>query len=75
MIWGCFCAKGTGNLCFIEDIMTADVYIDILNTSLVESVIGLEIRRDFIFQQDNDPKQAAKKTMKFFEENMIKVLE
>lgn len=74
MVWGCFNWNGTGSLHFIDGIMRADDYIEILESELVQSVVGLEIESSFIFQQDNDPKHTAKKTRKFFDENFIKVL-
>lgn len=73
MVWGSFAWSGVGSLVHIKGIMTADVYIDLLNENLEVSLTGLET--NYIFQQDNDPKHTAKKTTAFFKSNRIKVLE
>lgn len=59
MVWGCFSAAGVGNLHFIDGIMTAKGYINILKKNLKQSAEKMGISRDFIFQQDNDPKHTA----------------
>lgn len=59
MIWGCFAASGVGNLHFIDGIMNAKQYVQILKTNLHQSAQNLGIRRKYIFQQDNDPKHTA----------------
>lgn len=55
--------------------MTADVYIDIINENLEESLLKLGLKDNFIFQQDNDPKHIAKKSQAFFRSCRIKQLE
>lgn len=55
--------------------MTADVYIDIINENLEESLLKLGLENNFIFQQDNDPKHTAKKSQTFFRSCRIKQLE
>lgn len=75
MVWGCFAWSGVGNLVKIEGIMTADVYIDILNENLEESVLKTDLEGRYTFQQDNDPKHKAKRTLAFFRSNRIKLLE
>lgn len=59
MVWGCFSASGVGNLHFVDGIMTARDYINILKQNLKQSAAKLGISSDFIFQQDNDPKHTA----------------
>jgi len=66
MVWGCFAWSGLGNLVDINGIMTADVYINILNENLEESLLKVGLEDDFIFQQDNDLKHTAGKTTAFF---------
>lgn len=58
MVWGCSSWAGIGNFVNVDGIMTADVYIDIINENLEESLLkfGLE---------DNDPKHTAKKSQAF----------
>lgn len=62
LVWGCMSWKGVGNLCFIEGIMNAEKYIDILRRNLNDSAEKLDLMDTFIFQQDNDPKHTANKT-------------
>lgn len=54
--------------------MTADIYSDILNENLEVSLVKVDLKDDFIFQQDNDPKHTAHKTAAFFRASRIKVL-
>ncbi|GFT76447.1 transposable element Tc1 transposase [Trichonephila clavipes] len=60
MVWGCMASNGVGNLVFIDGIMDHKLYIDILNNNLKESAKKLGLDGNFIFQQDNDPKHAAR---------------
>jgi len=75
MLWGCFSAAGTGRLVRIEGIMNGEKYRQILEDNLMESVRGLGLGRNFIFQHDNDPKHCAKATKEWFRNKKIKVLE
>lgn len=59
MVWGCMAASGTGNLVFIDTIMTKDVFLDILKKNLKSSAARLGMPRVYYFQQDNDPKHTA----------------
>lgn len=74
-MWGCFAWFGQGNLVKINGIMTADGYIDILNENLEESVLKIDLENDFIFQQDNDTKHTARKTIAFFRASRTKLLD
>lgn len=75
MVWGCFSWFGIGNLALVHGIMTADGYIDILCENLEESLLKMGLESNYTFQQDNDPKHTAKKTLGFFRSNRIKPLE
>lgn len=75
LVWGCFAWSGVGNLVPINGIMTADVYIDIINENLEESLLKVGLENDFIFQQDNDPKHTARKSLAFFRSSRIKLLD
>ena len=55
--------------------MTADGYIDVLNENLEESLLKMGLEEKYTFQQDNDPKHTAKKTLAFFRACRIKPLE
>ena len=52
-------AAGTGNLVFIDGIMTEESYFKIIRQNVERSARKLWIGEDFIFQQDNDPKHTA----------------
>jgi len=74
MIWGCMAGNGVGNITRIEGKMDSPKYISILQEHLLPSVEKLKLK-DYIFQQDNDPKHKSKLTTNFFESNGIKLLE
>ena len=61
MLCGCMSYNEVRNLAFIEGIMNAQMYIDVLRNNLKQSVIKLGIQEIFQFQQDNYPKHMAKK--------------
>jgi len=73
MVWGCMSAKGVGTLHFIDGIMNADMYIDILRDQMLPSVRQLKQRR-YVFQHDNDPKHTAKKVTEFLKQKKVQVL-
>ncbi len=59
MVWGSMSASGVGNLQIIEGVMDQFVYINILKNNLQTTVDKLGLGRNYIFQQDNDPKHTA----------------
>lgn len=73
MIWGCFSARGLKNLVFINNRLTAFKCIDILKKYLFDPVKKMCFQKNFIFQQDNDPKYNPKTTMKFLKINNIQL--
>jgi hypothetical protein len=75
MLWGCFAAAGTGNICVIEGIMNSEGYQRILTDNVKQSAIKLHLGRAFVFQQDNDPKHTSKSTQKYFATQKLRVLE
>lgn len=56
LVRGCMSAAGIGTLHFIEGMMNRRVYIDILKCSLSSSAEKMDIKNNFIFMQNNDPK-------------------
>lgn len=59
MIWGCFGGNSVGDLIKIDTIMDKKLYHKILQFNAFPSgkkIIG----RNFVFQQDNDPKHTSK---------------
>lgn len=64
MVWGCFSGEEKGRLCFVSSKVTADVYLEILETELEPSARMLfGDTSDFILQQDNAPCHTAKKVI------------
>ena len=72
--WGCFSATGVGNLVFIDGNMTGEMYRDILDKNLLESVKKLKMNDDWIFQQDNDPKHKAAIVTNWLNRNQVERL-
>ncbi|CAF3421314.1 unnamed protein product [Rotaria sp. Silwood2] len=58
-VWGCMSRKAVGDLVFIEETMTAEIFKDILSKHLCPSAERLGILKTFILQMDNDPKHKA----------------
>jgi len=73
MVWGCFSYQGVGRLVFIEEIMNADKYVNILSNNLIQSAEDLGMA-DMIFQQDNDPKHTSRVAKEYFTRENIKLL-
>lgn len=75
LLWGCFSAKGTGQLHRIEGRMDGAMYREILSDNLLPSARALKMGRGWTFMQDNDPKHTAKATQEWLRKKHIKVLE
>uniref|UniRef100_A0A8D0A432 Transposase Tc1-like domain-containing protein n=1 Tax=Sander lucioperca TaxID=283035 RepID=A0A8D0A432_SANLU len=75
MFWGCFSAKGTGQLHRIKGTMDGVMYRQILGENLLPSARALKMGRGWVFQHDNDPKHTAKATKERLKKKHIKVLE
>lgn len=73
-VWGCFSYHGVGRLEFIDGIMDAPYYVDILSRNLSSSAALLGMQK-YTFQQDNDPKHTAKLTQAFFDDQEIEVMD
>ena len=67
MIWGYLTANGAGDLVWIDGIINAEKYRQILIHLVILSVKRL-IGNSFIFQQDNDPKHTALKVKSYFQQ-------
>ncbi|CAF4869199.1 unnamed protein product [Rotaria socialis] len=57
--WRCFSASGVGNSVIIDGNMTGELYRDILQKTLLQSVKKLNMNNDWYFQHANDPKHRA----------------
>lgn len=76
MMWGCMSYYGVGYGCHVQDMMNAEVYCEILNTSFKDSIEYWNLSTsEIIFQQDNDPKHTSKLAKKWFEDEEITVLD
>jgi transposase len=75
MIWGSMAPNGPGNIVRISGIMNKEVYLQILEENLRQSVTKLRLGRRFIFQQDGDPKHTAKIVKGWLAKNKINVMD
>ncbi len=75
MLWGCFARNGTGALQKIDGITRKEDYLKILKQHLKTSARNLKLGRNWVFQQDKDPKYTAKAVTKWLTDNKVKVLE
>ncbi len=72
MLWGCFSAKGTGQLHRIKGTMDEAMY---RQGQGIEASQSIENGLWMVFQHDNDPKHMAKATEEWLKKKHIKVLE
>lgn len=76
MVWGCMSAYGVGKLHFIDGIVNAQKYIDILQNQLLPSIETIKSDYDeVIFQQDGAPCHTAKKVKTWLSANEIPLLD
>ncbi len=71
-LWGCFSSAGTGALVKVEGIMNSSIYQSILAQNLQASARKLKMKRNFMFQHDNNPKHTSKSTKEWLHQKMIK---
>jgi transposase len=76
MVWGCMTAHGVGYMCRIDGRMDGELYRDILDDYLFQTVdlYGMD-RERFVFQQDNDPKHTCRIAKNWFQEHEVEVLD
>ena len=58
-VWGCFAWNDVGNLVFIEENMTGEMYKNILDENLFPSSRKLQLGSGMVFQHENNPKHTA----------------
>jgi transposase len=75
MFWGCISAQGPGSLVPIHGTLNADRYCALLEEHLLPQAATWYGGMSWEFQQDNAPCHKAARTMAFFQENSIDVLE
>ena len=73
MVWGCISYQGQGKLIFVDTLMNAEAYVNIIREHLIDSELFSNHLRP-ILQQDNDPKHTSKRARDFFVINNISVL-
>ncbi len=71
-LWGCFSSAGTGALVRVEGIMNRSKYQSILAQNLQASARKLKLKRNVIFQHNNNPKHTSKSTKEWLHQKMIK---
>ena len=74
LIWGCMSANGTGNFHCIDGNLDQLGYNNILKANVKQSAAKLGLGRNFIFQQDNDPKHTAQINREWLIWNIAKQL-
>lgn len=73
LIWACFSHQGVGPIFRIENVMTANEYVNILENVMLPYAEE-EMPLKWVYQQDNDPKHTSKKAKDWFRRNNINVL-
>jgi hypothetical protein len=76
MLWGCISSSGVGHACRIDGQMNAELYTEILQGELLQSIeyFGRDVK-DIIFQQDNDPKHTSRLASRWFESTSMELLD
>ena len=74
IVWNCTSYNGFGNLHFIDGIMDKYVYCNILANNIEPSIKKLGLK-EYVFQQDNDPKHTSNYLKEYFQNKNIKVLD
>ena len=75
-VWGCFSAQGFGNLHIFEENLDATLMTTIYKISLLPSIPALfpNSSKDWILQEDNDPKHTSRLCQNWKSDHHIKVL-
>ena len=72
--WGAFSAKGSVGFLLFTSIMDGTFYREILVKNLFNNA-NTVMRRRWVFQQDNDPKHKARKTIELLTQRCPAILE
>jgi hypothetical protein len=60
IVWGCFTAHGVGKLRLLDGVVRKVGYIDVLEDTMYPSAMSLfQHEKDFIFQENNNPKHTS----------------
>jgi transposase len=74
IVWGCFSGRGMGPLHHVEGIMDRYKYKEILETKMLPHATRC-LGKNYLFQQDNDPKHKSKLVAEWFQEHRVKVMD
>lgn len=74
MVWAAFCYKGKTPMCFISTRMNASMYVELLDSELIEFA-GNIYGDNWTYQQDNAAIHTAKVTKNFFNDRKIPLLQ
>ena len=69
-VWAGISSRGRTGICIFEGVMKADLFIEILDKTLLPFINGV-YADGHKFMQDNDPKHAANKTKDWLQEHSI----
>jgi hypothetical protein len=75
MVWGCFSARGVGELIWFQGKVAGIDYRKVIRNYLVKSIKRLFPNGNFIFMQDNDPKHKAHDTLNLLKRLHIPTME
>ena len=68
-VWAGISRKGRTGICVFEGKMNAELYVEILNNTLLPFIE--KVLPDHRLFQDNDPKHTSRRAQKFYEEKKI----
>lgn len=74
MVWGCFSLASVGPLVRIEGIMKKEEYKEILEKHMI-TFARRKLGRNWIFQQDNDPKHSSQYLKDWFQSRRVDVMD
>ena len=75
MMWGCMTWEGVGMACKIDGGMDTDLYLQILEEELQQTLeFYNKTPVDIVFQQDNDPKHTSRRAKQWFIDHGFEVM-
>ena len=75
MVWSCFSWRGLAPLVVLRGTITAQAYVDVLNTFLLPTVEEQFGDGDCIFQHDRAPVHTARPVAEWLHDNNIPVMD
>ena len=73
MVWGCFSARGLGDMCVLKGRLNSEAYKSVLDKYMIPASEEL-FNGDFIFQQDSASCHTSKATKTWLKENQVQLL-